>query len=166
MLFGGKISTERMLQSAAWPEVSCTTYELIAATLLHYVGHLTCEFGTYLPEDKKDKYHDTAGGDMSAPFFPLRVSKCIRLHLAAKRYLCARELIYFYQLSTTSIYTLLLQGDPMCEDEVVIFEANPYYQDAVKIPKWEDHEKAFGGETKSFIDYAPMLQKIVGRHFS
>jgi predicted HD phosphohydrolase len=54
----------------------------------------------------------------------------------------------------------------MREDEVVIFEANPYHQDAVKIRKWDDHGKALGGETKSFIDYAPMLQKIVDRHFS
>jgi len=57
-------------------------------------------------------------------------------------------------------------GGPMREDEVVIFEANPYHQDAVKIWKWDDHGKDLGGETKSFIDYAPMLQKIVDRHFS
>ena len=86
--------------------------------------------------------------------------------MAAKLYLCAKEPTYFNQVPTASIHTLSLQGGPMRKDEVVIFEANPYHQDAVKIWKWDDHGKDLGGETKSFIDYAPMLQKIVDRHFS
>jgi predicted HD phosphohydrolase len=49
---GGKISTvEHMLQSAALSEVSGVSDELIAATLLHDVGHFTSEFGTYSPEE-------------------------------------------------------------------------------------------------------------------
>jgi len=52
MLFGGGIFTaEHMLQSAALSEVSGVSDELIAATLLHDVGHFTSEFGTYSPEE-------------------------------------------------------------------------------------------------------------------
>jgi len=99
-------------------------------------------------------------------FFPPRVSECVRLYVAAKRYLCAVEPAYFDQLSSESVHTLSLQGGPMSIDEVAEFVSNPYHQDAVKVRKWDDYGKAVGVETKLFTDYAPMLQKIVNGHLN
>jgi len=100
------------------------------------------------------------------PFSPPWISECVRLHVAAKRYLCAKYPAYFDQLSSASVHTLLLQGGPMSADEVAAFEEIPYCEDAVKVRKWDDHGKAVGVKTKLFTDYAPMLQKIVDGYLS
>ena len=80
---------EHMLQSAWFAEQAGAGDELVAAALLHDVGHFTNEFGAYSPQDTEDKHHDDAGAEVLAPFFPPIVTECVRLHVAAKRYLCA-----------------------------------------------------------------------------
>ena len=64
-----------MLQGATLADVSGASDELIVATLLHDVGHFTSKFRAYLSDYTKDKYHDTAGGNVLASFFPLRISE-------------------------------------------------------------------------------------------
>ena len=54
----------------------------------------------------------------------------------------------------------------MSADEVAAFEESPYFEDVVKVRKWDDHGKAVGVKTKLFTDYAPMLQKIVDGYLS
>jgi predicted HD phosphohydrolase len=50
----------------------------------------------------------------------------------------------------------------MREDEVVIFEANPYHQDAVKIWKWDDHGKALGGGRLNHLSITlPCFKKLL-----
>ena len=87
--------SQHMLQGALRAEQSGATDELIAAALLHDIGHYTSEF----PEDALEKgvnnYHDTAGAAVLAPFFPTLVVDCVRHHVAAKRYLCATDPSYF-----------------------------------------------------------------------
>tara|TARA_B110000046_G_scaffold98863_1_gene106446 strand:- start:281 stop:697 length:417 start_codon:yes stop_codon:yes gene_type:complete len=110
---GQKISmAEHMLHGAALAEARGASDELIAAILLHDVGHFTSEFGAYSPDDRQDKYHDTAGGHVSMPFFPPRVSECVRLHLAAIRYLCVKDPAYFDQLSSVSVHTYPFKAVP------------------------------------------------------
>ena len=43
------------------------------------------------------------------------VTECVRLHVAAKRYLCATDPTYFGKLSPASVHTLSLQGGPMSD---------------------------------------------------
>ena len=133
---GEKISmAEHMLQGAALAEARGASDELIAAVLLHDVGHFTSDFGSYSPDGRQDKIHDTAGGHVLMPFFSPRVSECVRLHVAAKRDLCTKDPAYFDQLSSVSVHTLSLQGGPMSADEVAAFEENPYFEDVVKVRK-------------------------------
>jgi phosphonate degradation associated HDIG domain protein len=152
---------EHMLQGAGLAEQEGASDELVAAALLHDIGHYTSEFGTYSPGDTKDRYHDAAGAKVLAPFFPPLVVECVRLHVAAKRYLCAVDPGYRDRLSEASIHTLSLQGGSMNEDEVAAFEANPYYRDAVRVRRWDDEGKVAGRKTKSFKDYTDLLQKVV-----
>ena len=79
--------------------------ELVAAALLHDIGHFTSEFGTFSPEDTQDKHHDEAGAEVLAPFFPHR-HRMRALHVAAKRYLCATDPSYFGKLSEASVALL------------------------------------------------------------
>lgn len=52
---------EHMLQGAWFAEKENASDELVAAAMLHDVGHFTSEFGAYSPEDTHDKHHDDAG---------------------------------------------------------------------------------------------------------
>ena len=63
---------EHMLQGASLAEQEGASDELVAAALLHDIGHFTSEFGTFSMEDTDDKHHDDAGAEVLAPFFPPR----------------------------------------------------------------------------------------------
>jgi [1-hydroxy-2-(trimethylamino)ethyl]phosphonate dioxygenase len=73
--------------------------------------------------------------------FPPLVTEPIRLHVAAKRYLCTVDPPYFNTLSQPSIVSLNLQGGPMTAAEVVQFEQHPCYEAAVRLRHWDDEAK-------------------------
>lgn len=88
-----------MLQAAHFARVDGHGDVVVAAALLHDIGHFTGEFigmplewGTVFMEDNTDRQHENAGAAVLAPFFPDLIVDCCRHHVAAKRYLCAREL--------------------------------------------------------------------------
>jgi [1-hydroxy-2-(trimethylamino)ethyl]phosphonate dioxygenase len=105
--------SEHMLQGALLAEREGAEEELVAAALLHDIGHYTNEFGEDYIEQGIDNRHDEAGARVLEPFFPPVVTACVRLHVAAKRYLCATDPGYFGKLSPASVATLKLQGGPM-----------------------------------------------------
>jgi phosphonate degradation associated HDIG domain protein len=155
---------EHMLQGAKLAEDDGAEDALIAAALLHDIGHFTSEFGTYSPDDTEDKHHDEAGAGVLAPFFPPVVTECVRLHVAAKRYLCATDPTYFAKLSSASVHTLSLQGGPMSEAEVAEFRKNPFYDQAVRVRLWDEGGKVPGMKTRPFREYEPLLQRVVDAH--
>lgn len=154
---------EHMLQGAWFAEQEGASDELVAAALLHDVGHFTSEFGAYSPDDTEDKHHDDAGAGVLAPFFPEVVTECVRLHVAAKRYLCATDPSYDAKLSPASRHTLSLQGGPMNEAEIAEFRSSPFYKEAVRVRLWDEAGKVAGLKTRRFGDYAPLLQRVVDR---
>ena len=155
---------EHMLQAAQCAQDAGQAPAVIVAALLHDIGHFTSEFGTYSPDDVVDKHHEDAGADLLAPFFPPLVTDCVRYHVAAKRYLCAARPEYFQKLSAASVHTLMLQGGPMDGREVADFESNPHYRDIIKVRVYDDTGKRAGVPTKTFADYAPMVQQVVDAH--
>ena len=154
---------EHMLQSASFAESDGASDELVAAALLHDIGHFTSEFGTYSPDDTEDKHHDDAGAEVLAPFFPALVTECVRLHVAAKRYLCATDPTYYGKLSSASVHTLSLQGGPMSVEEVAEFRENPFHDEAVRVRIWDEGGKVPGMKTRAFREYEPLLQRVVDR---
>jgi [1-hydroxy-2-(trimethylamino)ethyl]phosphonate dioxygenase len=157
---------EHMLQGAALAEAESASEELVAAALLHDIGHFTGEFGTYSPDDTEDRHHDEEGAKVLAPFFPPVITECVRLHVAAKRFLCATDPTYFAKLSSASVHTLSLQGGPMSAEEADEFRRNPFRDEAVRVRLWDEGGKVRGMKTKAFRDYAPLLQRVVDRHLS
>jgi gamma-butyrobetaine dioxygenase len=113
---------EHMLQAAACAQTAGASNALVAAALLHDVGHFsrsgeTGEISGHELMTGTDNRHSHAGADWLAAWFPESVTEPVRLHVAAKRYLCAVEPGYFDRLSEASVYTLSVQGGPMSEQE-------------------------------------------------
>ena len=66
----------------------------------------------------------------------------VRLHVAAKRYLCATEPGYFGLLSQESVRTLVAAGRPDdARSEAAAFEALPFAAEAVAVRRWDDEAK-------------------------
>ena len=156
--------SEHMLQGALLAEQAGANDGLIAAALLHDIGHYTNEF----PEDALDRginnHHDSAGAAVLEPYFPQTVVDCVRHHVAAKRYLCATDPNYFDRLSAASVHTLNLQGGPMTTDEVASFTKNPALEEIVQVRIWDDEGKVAGVATPQFSHFMPMLQRLVDQH--
>ena len=69
------------------------------------------------------------------------VSEPVRLHVAAKRYLCCKEPQYFAALSSASRQTLKIQGGPMTAPEARAFEGVQHFPSAVILRRWDDMAK-------------------------
>lgn len=80
--------------------------------------------------DEGDEYgdirHGARGASWLSAWFGPAVTEPVRLHVAAKRYLCAVEPSYFATLSDVSVRTLSLQGGPMSAAEASSFERLPF----------------------------------------
>ncbi len=152
---------EHMLQGAHLAELAGESEATVVAALLHDIGHFTSEFGTFSMNDTEDRLHEEAGATVLQPFFPSIVIDCVQHHVSAKRYLCATRPEYYQQLSDASVHSLNLQGGPMSSAEVQTFEQQKNLQDIVKVRQFDDAGKIANLKTKSFADYAPMVQRVV-----
>lgn len=159
--FGERVSmTEHGLQAAHFAQVQGAPEPLVVAALLHDIGHLLEPVPDSLEEWTRDAHHELIGARWLAQHFPPAVSEPVRLHVPAKRYLCATEAPYFAQLSRASVHTLKLQGGPMSPSEVQQFETEPYHQDAVRVRRWDDQGKVAGLRTPDFGSYRPMIERV------
>ena len=157
---------EHMLQGAAIAQEQGEAEDIIVAALLHDIGHFTSEFGTFSMDDTEDRFHEEAGARLLEQFFPSIVTDCVRHHVAAKRYLCATRPEYLARLSEASVHSLNLQGGPMSEDEVAVFEQNPNLKEIIAVRYLDEAGKRAGMETPDFWHFAPMVQRLVDRHMS
>lgn len=132
---------QHALQSAARAEARGFSPALILAALLHDVGHMVHDLGQAPAEGGVDDKHEELGAVWAAERFSAAVSEPIRLHVAAKRYLCAVEEGYEAALSKDSVISLALQGGPMSVEEQAIFLALPYADDAVALRRIDELAK-------------------------
>ncbi|MEJ0024459.1 MAG: HD domain-containing protein [Rhizomicrobium sp.] len=154
---------EHMLQTATLAQAEGASDALIATALLHDIGHFTSEFGEYSPGDTIDKLHEAAGAKVLAGYFPTAVTEAVRLHVAAKRYLCATDQTYYDKLSGASKHSLSLQGGPMRAAEVAAFRRLEHHEDAVRLRRWDDGGKTTGRRTLTFDAFRPLLQRVAVR---
>lgn len=152
---------EHMLQAAWLAEQEGAGDALVAAALLHDIGHFVGEFGDDYIERGVDNRHEDAGAAILEPWFPPEVVEPVRLHVATKRYLCATDPTYRDRLSAASLRTLALQGGPMSPEEVAAFEANPWRDLAVRVRLWDEAAKVEGLPTPGFAHFRPLLERLL-----
>lgn len=153
-----------MLQAADRARELGAAPALVVAALLHDVGHFTgLRTGAELMSGN-DNHHDEQAAAYLSQYFGPEVVEPVRLHVAAKRYLCAVEPEYFAQLSPASVYTLSLQGGPMDAAEVAEFDANPYATDAVLVRRCDDGGKDSERETPTFTQFRDTITVVLGSH--
>lgn len=152
---------QHMLQCAALAQADGAPDVLVAAALLHDIGHLTGPLGEYEAGDTFDRRHEAAGAALLAEGFPPAVCEAVRLHVAAKRYLCAADPAYVARLTPASQHSLALQGGPMDAAEVAAFEWTAHHRDAVRVRLWDDAGKDAARPTPAFAHYRPMLQQLM-----
>jgi phosphonate degradation associated HDIG domain protein len=167
-LYGGEPVTQlqHALQCAQLAENEGASAALITAALLHDVGHLLEDDFEDAPEHDSDRRHEDLGDAFLSKWFGPNVTEPVRLHVAAKRYLCAVDPGYFDSLSPMSRHSLMLQGGPMSADEVAEFEANPHCKDAVRLRRWDDRGKDPQMKTATlgyFLSYAIRCVRPDGR---
>lgn len=163
--YGGECVTqaEHALQCAALAETENATPALIVASLLHDIGHLLHELPAAAPEQGIDDHHETSAAAWLRKRFPDAVTEPVRLHVAAKRYLCAVDAGYLQQLSPPSVTSLKLQGGPMTPQEVQQFEQNPFAQEAVQLRRWDDAAKVPALPTPPLSHFAGYLEQVLAK---
>jgi gamma-butyrobetaine dioxygenase len=152
----GVTQLEHALQTAALAAAEGAEDSLVVAALLHDIGHFL------QPTDDSYGYHkhDRSGGDWLARRFGPAVSEPVRLHVAAKRYLCAAEADYFGRLSAASVHSLGKQGGPMSAPEVAAFAALPHAGAAVRLRRWDDGGKVDGLHVPNLASYRARIAAL------
>ncbi|MCA9188804.1 MAG: HD domain-containing protein [Pirellulaceae bacterium] len=132
---------------------------LVAAVLLHDIGHILPDVGGQMspatnPQSLDDQ-HERRGYEWLRQHFAADVCEPVRLHVAAKRYLCTVDAGYVDQLSPTSRQSFYDQGGVMSQDERSEFESEPGFSDSLLVRRWDDMAKDPAMQTEaldSFLD--------------
>ncbi len=141
---------QHALQCAQLAEWAGAPPALVTAALLHDIGHFHEGLAA---DDRTDDGHELRALPWLGQHFGPAVTEPIRLHVAAKRYLVARDPGYREGLSPASIHSLALQGGPMSPAECAAFDAEPFGADALLLRRWDDAAKEPGRRTPSLAYY-------------
>ncbi len=155
--------TEHALQSAHLAKTAGAPDALVVAALLHDVGHLIGGEAEDIADRGVDGRHEDEGADWLARHFGDAVAGPVRLHVAAKRYLCAVDAEYRARLSPASLRSLALQGGAMAADESARFEADPNHRAALMLRRWDDEAKVPGLAVPGLDRYRALLEAALLR---
>lgn len=160
--YGGESVTqlEHALQCALLAEQAGASPSLVVAALLHDIGHLLHDLPDSAPDEGVDDRHETSGHNYLKKHFSAAVSDPVRMHVAAKRYLCTVDENYYEQLSEPSIVSLELQGGTMSEAERADFESSTHWKEALELRRWDDLAKVVGLDTPALEHYLPMVNTL------
>jgi [1-hydroxy-2-(trimethylamino)ethyl]phosphonate dioxygenase len=162
--FGERISmTEHALQAAFFARQESAPSALIVAALLHDIGHLVEDVPDDLSDWTADARHEVIGARWLERRMPAEVAGPVRLHVPAKRYLCATDQNYVAMLSHASLVTLKLQGGPMPRNELLQFETQRYSKDAIRLRRWDDQGKVSGLKTPGLAEYRELIEELALR---
>jgi phosphonate degradation associated HDIG domain protein len=144
---------EHALQAAQQAEAEEAPIELVTAALLHDLGHMLNPQGDTPSARGIDDQHQYFAIPFLRPLFRPAVIEAIRLHVDAKRALCALEPEYYENLSEDSKRSLTLQGGVFSKDGLQAFLAKPHAQDAIRVRRWDDQAKVAGAVTPPLGHY-------------
>jgi [1-hydroxy-2-(trimethylamino)ethyl]phosphonate dioxygenase len=163
--FGERVSmSEHMLQAAFFAQQVSAPPALVVAALLHDVGHL---IEADVPGNIADWHHDARHEELGAHWLAARfhpeIAEPVRLHVPAKRYLCATDSSYAALLSEASVVTLRLQGGPMSPAESLQFETERFCQEAVQVRRCDDQGKVCGLKIPGLAAYRQLIEQFALR---
>jgi phosphonate degradation associated HDIG domain protein len=152
---------QHALQAAMLAERDGHGDALVTAALLHDIGHLVHHLGDNPAAHGVDDRHEELGHDFLARWFGPDVTEPVRLHVAAKRYLCAAEADYFSKLAPDSVRSLALQGGPMSAEEVEKFRALPQAEAAVQLRRYDEAAKVKDLPTPSVAHFMTYVARCL-----
>ncbi|OLY93543.1 HDIG domain-containing protein [Cnuella takakiae] len=151
-----------MMQCALIAEVETGDADLVVAGLLHDIGHLLKQephtetmygFGVV--------NHELLGGAyLRARGFSPRVCSIVENHVAAKRYLVAKDEDYRRKLSPASLVTLQWQGGAMGANEARLFEQLPFFNDIIAVRRWDE----LGKDTMVLVPPPTYFEPVILQH--
>jgi phosphonate degradation associated HDIG domain protein len=155
---------QHALQCAVLSERAGSPPELVAAALLHDLGHLVATEPA-AGAAARDDLHEYASIPFLRGTFTEAVIQPIRLHVDAKRYLCAVSSGYRDALSPASQRSLALQGGPFAPDQAQAFIRQPFAGQAVALRRWDDCAKDPLASTPGWSHFGQVLLRAsAGRH--
>jgi [1-hydroxy-2-(trimethylamino)ethyl]phosphonate dioxygenase len=164
MYFGEAVTeAEHALQAAHLADRAGANDALVAAALLHDIGHLLHRHGEDVADRGIDGRHEDIGCSWLRKWFGPVVAEPVRLHVAAKRYLSATDPDYVGLLSPASRQSLELQGGSFTPDESEAFERLPYFKDAIQLRYWDDAAKIPGLAVADINHYRPRLVGLLAK---
>ena len=152
---------DHALQAAALAESEGAPDVLVLAALLHDIGHLL----DGIPENDVDGHHDRRGAKWLARSFGPDITEPIRLHVEAKRYLCAVDPNYLDDLSPDFVQRLKSQGGPLSRREIQDFQAEPYHRAALKLRRIDDSANEPNRTVPDLSHYYDRLENACLSHY-
>lgn len=152
---------DHALQCATLAEAAHCSPTLIAASLLHDIGHLTHDLGEDAAERGIDDRHEHRATGLLKQLFGPAVAEPVKLHVNAKRYLCAVDQDYWASLSPASKTSLELQGGIYAPAEAETFISQPFAQDAVELRRWDDLAKDPQCKTPGLDHFTTVLESCL-----
>jgi phosphonate degradation associated HDIG domain protein len=154
---------QHALQAASLAEQANAGDELVVAAFLHDLGHLLNLQGHSPTVQGIDDQHQYFALPFLRRVLPQTVLEPIRLHVDAKRCLCAIDAQYFGKLSADSVRSLRLQGGVFSESEAQAFLDKPYAEDAIRLRRWDDQAKVAKLATPGLPHYMDVLTQVAAR---
>lgn len=158
----GVTAEDHARQAAAFALAAGAPEALVVAALFHDIGHLLLGPGSAL-RAAVEPAHEVVGADFLARWFEQTVTAPVRLHVSAKRYLCAVDPYYETTLTPASARSLIIQGGPMSPDELARFVAEPGGADAIELRRWDDLARHPGAPAPSLDVYQQLVEELLSR---
>ncbi|NQV58169.1 MAG: HD domain-containing protein [Alphaproteobacteria bacterium] len=156
---GEKISQlEHALQCAYLAEAEHAPGPLIAAALLHDIGHLVGHGDEGFADKGIDARHEESGARFLSQWFGDQVCAPIRLHVDAKRYLCRGDPEYLKTLSPASVRSLGVQGGIYDAEGAAAFLRTPFADAGIQLRSWDDMAKRAAATTPGLEHFRPYLE--------
>ncbi|MFB7716169.1 HD domain-containing protein [Nocardia sp. NPDC056100] len=149
-----------MLQTARVARESGASAALIVAALVHDVGHFSGAMSGRELMRGTDNRHDLIAAQWLSQWFDADVTEPVRLHVAAKRYLCGTDPDYYDRLSAASKYTMSVQGGQMSAAELAAFAAEPYCESATALRRFDDAGKDPDAPIPALADFRAEIDAL------
>ncbi|MBL8691686.1 MAG: metal-dependent phosphohydrolase [Rhodospirillaceae bacterium] len=134
---------------------------LIAAALMHDIGHLLDLDDADGFDDDRDVEHAMLGAGWLALWLPDSVTRPIALHVDAKRYLAGKDPAFTDTLTPMSRASLALQGGAHSATQAAAFEREAFFADALRVREWDDAPDLPDARIGSPEDYRTLIEVLI-----